>query len=201
MPFILAPCRPAPRRLAPCRRLALVLMVLGVLAGCNTFQRLSEVGGGPALSPIQNPVENPGYRPVSLPMPAPVMHQPSANSLWRPGARAFFKDQRAAEVGDILTVVVSIADSASLKNKSTSNRGGEGEKAHLTKMLGYEGALNAVLPDGVDAMSLVNFGSSHDYSGTGDITRNEAINLSLAAVIIQILPNGNLVIAGRQGVA
>ena len=197
MPFILAPCRLAPCWLAPCRRLALVLMALGVLAGCNAFQRLSEVGGGPALSPIQNPVENPGYRPVSLPMPAPVMHQPSANSLWRPGARAFFKDQRAAEVGDILTVVVSIADSASLKNESTSTRGGK-EGSDLTNMLGYEGALNAVLPDGVSAANLVNFGSSHNYTGTGDITRNEAINLSLAAVIIQVLPNGNLVIAGRQ---
>jgi len=97
---------------SPCRRLAFVVMACGVLAGCDTFQRLSEVGSGLALSPIQNPVENPGYRPVSLPMPAPVMHQSSANSLWRPGARAFFKDQRAAEVGDILTVMVRVTDGA-----------------------------------------------------------------------------------------
>ena len=45
--------------------------------------------------------------------PAPA----SANSLWRNGARTFFHDQRASKVGDILTVNVTISDSAQLSQR------------------------------------------------------------------------------------
>ena len=46
----------------------------------------------------------------------------SANSLWRTGARAFFNDQRAGRVGDILTVQIDIDDSAKTNNASNSSR-------------------------------------------------------------------------------
>ena len=49
---------------------------------------------------------------MTMPMPTPQIAAPEANALWRNGSRAFFKDQRAAVVGDILTVLVNITDTA-----------------------------------------------------------------------------------------
>ena len=97
--------------------LLVVLAALG-LGGCaNFFERLSEVGEAPDLSPIENPVERSTYQPVSLPMPASEPEVYPANSLWRQGARSFFKDQRARTVGDVVTVQVTIADEATLRSE------------------------------------------------------------------------------------
>ncbi|KAF0136195.1 MAG: flagellar L-ring protein precursor FlgH [Rhodospirillaceae bacterium] len=57
-----------------------------------------------------------------------------------------------------------------------------------------------LLPNGVDPANLVDSTSGHAYEGKGETTRNETINLRLAAVIIQVPPNGTLAIAGRQGI-
>jgi flagellar L-ring protein precursor FlgH len=93
-----------------------------LLQGCAGLGRLSEVGSPPAMSKITDPTREPGFRPVSLPMPRAEPNTTTANSLWRPGSRAFFKDQRAAQIGDIVTVVVNIADSAVVNNATTANR-------------------------------------------------------------------------------
>ncbi len=184
----------------PVFRLAAVACAMLTLTGCNTLQRLSEVGEGPKLSEISNPVEKNGYRPVTMPMPDPETPRPMANSLWRPGARAFFKDQRAASVGDILTVSVSISDSANLSNSTSQGRAGAGDSMGINNLLGLENSINKVLPNDVDPTSLVGVSSARDLTGTGKIARTEAITLSVAAVVVQILPNGNLVIAGNQEV-
>ena len=126
------------RRLAS---LAALVAMASASAGCNTLQRLSDVGGGPELSQIANPTARPSYRPVSLPMPAPRIPENNPNSLWRAGARAFFKDQRANEVGDILTVKLDLDDSATLANKTERERD-DAEDADLTSFLGLEDELS-----------------------------------------------------------
>jgi flagellar L-ring protein precursor FlgH len=170
------------------------------ISACNTLERLSEVGSGPEISEIQNPAQKADYRPVSMPMPAPEVAYNNANSLWRPGSRAFFKDQRASTVGDILTVIVDIqSEKAELDNKTTSSRDGA-EAVGVPALAGLEASINNVLPNSVDASSLASIDSSSSTSGSGTISREESINISLAAVVLQVLPNGNLVIAGRQEV-
>ena len=82
------------------------IAVTGALGACQVGDRLSQVGKAPAFSPIHNVQDDPNYQPISLPMPAPLPDTHSANSLWRAGARSFIKDQRAANVGDLLTVMV-----------------------------------------------------------------------------------------------
>ena len=101
---------------------ATILLVPALLAGCGSLSRLSEIGRPPAMSPITDPTQEAGYRPLSLPMPAPQHQEPQANALWRNGSRAFFKDQRAANVGDLLTVLVSVKDSAVLQNQTAATR-------------------------------------------------------------------------------
>jgi len=172
---------------------------IAAIAGCNTLTKLSEVGDGPKLSQIDNPTARPGYKPVSLPLPAaqPADHNP--NSLWRPGAKAFFKDTRAKDVGDILTVKLDLQDSATWDNKTERDRQ-DSEDADVTKLLGIEGQFSKVLPEAVDPSSMLSFGNTHSTSGDGTIERSETLEVTFAAIVTQILPNGHLVILGRQEV-
>jgi flagellar L-ring protein precursor FlgH len=97
--------------------------ILGIaLSACSAVDRISGIGAEPKLAPITNPVKAPGYTKVSMPMPKAERPLPMANSLWRPGSRSFFKDQRAQRVGDIVTVNVAIADTAEIDNTTTRTR-------------------------------------------------------------------------------
>jgi flagellar L-ring protein FlgH len=175
--------------------LALVLL----LPGCGALTRLSEVGRPPAMTPSSDPTADPNWRPMTMPMPHAEQAPTEANSLWRAGSRAFFKDQRAAQVGDIVTVLVNIADVATLKNQTTEGRTGS-ESMGLPNLFGFEAALPRILAKAVNAKQLVSANSAGNATGTGSIQRNETVQLRLAGVITQVLPNGNLVVAARQEV-
>lgn len=179
------------------KTLAVCTLTIAVLSGCNTLERLSQVGEEPKLTRVQNPTHRTGYRPVTMPMPAPVRAERAPNSLWRAGSRAFFKDLRANQVGDIVTVTVSIADTVDLDNKITRTRTNS-ETANLTNFLGYEQALDAIFPQTVAPATLVNGASNSSVVGDGQIDRKETITTKIAAIVVQVLPNGNLVIEGRQ---
>ena len=184
------------RRRTLAHTVAVVALTVSV-SGCNFLQKLSEVGEPPKVSRIQDPTQTPGYQPVSLPMPNPSAPQPGANSLWRPGARAFFKDQRATEIGDILTVQVNINESGQLKNQTQTSTANSESAAPNFGMLGVENSIKKVF-SGANTTSLFNFGSNSGVSGQGTMQRQEQVVVNLAAVITQKLPNGNLVITGRQ---
>lgn len=187
-------------RLRPAITVAGILAVAVSLSACNAMKRLSEVGSEPQMSNIENPIQQRDYRPVSMPMPSPQIAEPSANSLWRPGSRAFFKDQRASDVGDILTVIVDIEGEKAELDNATSRTRGASESAGIPSMLGLETAVTNVLPNSVSASNLASANSDSSHNGTGSIAREETVNIRLAAVVLQVLPNGNLVIAGRQEV-
>ncbi len=178
----------------------LVAAVLGLsLSACSGMvDRLENVGSEPELSTIDNPGSGPnGVQPISLPMPRPETVERQPNSLWRPGSRAFLKDQRATRVGDILTVIIQIADNATINNRSTRTRSAS-EDAAASALLGYPQALSKIFPSDYDPTNMVDFGSSSSSEGTGAVDRDETINLRVAGLITQVLPNGNLVVAGRQ---
>ncbi len=182
------------------RRIALVSGMIGataLLSGCNAMKRLSEVGEPPRLSTIDNPTQSENYRPVSLPMPAPQVAERNPNSLWRAGARSFFKDQRANQVGDILTVVVEMSDNANLSNNTLRSRTNSEDLA-VPNLFGLEAELTGVLPEAIDPTAMVGMNSNSSNRGNGTLDRTEAISLRVAALVIQVLPNGNYVIHGRQ---
>src|SRR3954470_5715540 len=102
---------------------ALPIALLSILLGsCSALDRLKNIGEQPALSAIENPTAKAGYKPVQMPMPAPQPAVFNPNSLWRNGSRAFFKDQRAHQIGDILTVMVNITDKATFDNETQRSR-------------------------------------------------------------------------------
>ena len=177
----------------------LVIVPLILLGACSAAERFGEIGRAPDFEPIVNPTQRPEYAPVSMPMPAPVIASYQANSLWRTGARAFFKDQRASRVGDILTIEIAIDDDASIINETTRTRDNI-HTSSITSLFGYEASLAAVLPEAVSSSTLLGIDTDLKNKGTGEIKRADEINLKLAAVVTQILPNGNMVIEGYQEV-
>ena len=184
------------RRSAPARMAALAL-VGTALAGCSAADRIANIGEQPSLSAIENPTSQPGYRPVSLPMPDPVIATYSPNSLWRSGARSFFDDQRASEVGDILRVRVDITDSAQIANQSERSRSSS-EGLGGGGFVGTQ--LDLILPEGATPEVIADLNSDSATSGEGSVNRSEQLTTTVAAVVTQILPNGNMVIEGRQEV-
>lgn len=145
------------------------------------------------MTPTADPTKDPKWRPVSMPMPAGQPSPNEANALWRSGSRAFFKDQRAAQVGDIVTVLVNMNDAANLKNVTSATRAST-ESGGIPNLFGVE----AMLPKTVNPTTLVSASSSNNNIGTGQIQRTEAVTLRLAGVVTQVLPNGNLVVAASQ---
>ena len=172
------------------------VVALGALAsGCSSIDRLKSVGEQPALTSIENPTAQPGYKPVQMPMPKPQPASYSPNSLWRNGSRAFFKDQRAAQVGDILTVTVNITDKAAIANETQRSRENK-EDSGITDFAGSKlltGSAAKVLPGRV-----LTADSAASSDGKGSVNRQEALQTNVAAVVTQVLPNGNLVVEGKQ---
>jgi flagellar L-ring protein precursor FlgH len=180
-------------------RSLLLTGVLVTLSACNAFDRLGEIGAEPKMASIEDPTHSAGYVPVRMPMPPPSLAESQPNSLWHTGARAFFRDGRASRVGDILTVVVSINDQAQLSNETKRSRANT-DTANATNFLGFESQLHNLLPTSVDPTSLVSTGSTLSNDGKGSIARQEQIDLRVAVSIVQVLPNGNMVIQGKQQV-
>jgi len=165
----------------------------GMLAGCGALSRLADVGRPPQLTPTEDPTKDPKWRPLTMPGPALLPSPREANALWRPGSRAFFKDQRAAQVGDIITVLVNMNDSANLTNDTTAARTASGT-AGLPNFFGLE----TIVPKAINMSSLVSASSGDTNTASGQVQRNEAVTLRLAGIITQVLANGNLVVAARQ---
>lgn len=183
-----------------CTQALIGVALILVLTSCaGVMDRLNNIGEEPTMTRVQNPVHREDYRPVSMPMPA--MHAPAreVNSLWTDGRKGFFKDQRASRVGDILTIMVDIEDTATLENSATKTRAAT-ENMDMPGMFGLESQLTRVLPTGTLPNNLVTTNSAMNNSGEGTIEREEEIELKIAAVITQILPNGNMVISGTQQV-
>ena len=180
------------RALAPTLVPALACLLL---AGCGGLTRLSEVGRPPAMTPTEDPTQDPKWRPVTMPMPAAQAASSEANSLWRSGSRAFFKDQRAARVGDIVTVTVNMNDTANMKNVTATTRS-SAESAGMPQFFGMQTLLPKTIVDPSKLLSVSSGNNNND--GAGQIQRNEAVTVRLAGVVTQVLPNGNLVVAARQ---
>jgi len=176
----------------------LTVLALLALSGCGALSKLAEVGRPPEMTPPSDPTAEASWRPLSLPMPQPQTMAPQANSLWRGGSRAFFKDQRAAQVGDIVTVVVSIADTADVENSTTATRAGS-ETAGAPSLLGLQASIPHLFAQ-TNPSTLVSTSDATNTAGAGVIKRIDTVTLRLAGVVTQVLPNGNLVVAARQEV-
>lgn len=144
---------------------------------------LTPVGAGIAQPAIDIPVSGP-----------PIRASYRGNSFWQDTSADLFRDQRAMAVGDVVTVKISIKDRATLENDSERSRKATNDLdasiAYGMSSAGYTGNVSGNLGTGID--------SSSTHKGKGEIERSERIDLLVAAIVTDVLPNGNLIIAGSQ---
>lgn len=172
---------------------------VAMLSGCASMDQLGRIGKAPDMSPAED-VRSPSFEPSlakgdldgkrgAVPTHSPIGDRPASSaSLFRAGAGALFHDQRASRIGDILTVRIHIEDEAEFGNTTSRERDGS-ESFGIGALLG----LNVPGGDeGVDASS------SSQSGGRGKTSRSETIKMTMAAIVTDVLPNGNLMIKGRQ---
>src|ERR1700689_4747537 len=162
------------------KRIALagtMLRVVSLPGGLAGIDRLSQVGEEPKLSSIENPTTQPGYKPVQMPMPKPETVSYNPNSLWRNGSRSFFKDQRARQIGDLLTVTVNITDQANFANETQRSRTTT-EDSGITAFLGSN-----LLTGKTTALPgrLLTADATASTDGKGSIQRQESLTTNIAA--------------------
>lgn len=163
-----------------------ILMALLLLSGCAT--QAEKLGKPAELLPVGAGIQE---MPNGQGQPYWQEHSGSFNgSLWNNESAQFFKDRRAAEQGDIVTVLIDIDDRAALSSLSSRSKNG-------TATLGIDGSVDVF---GIEGESNTSFNASGQSKATGEgnVKRSEQIQLSVAAVVTGVLPNGNLFISGLQ---
>ncbi|MBN9071590.1 MAG: flagellar basal body L-ring protein FlgH [Rhizobiales bacterium] len=167
----------------------LPLLVLALLYGCAS--PIKDVGKTPDLSAVGSGIEEETTGSIRQYPDAPV--RPSGRfSLWTDRQSRLFTDPRALRPGDILTVEISIDDKARFKNESNRNRKTSRDLG-FGLSLGWDGA-------GTEGDGKGNIDANSTASGVGSTERSEKLQLSVAAVVTQVLANGNLIIKGTQEV-
>ena len=177
-------------------RLKSLLLCVALLPAC---QRLENVGKAPDFTPVEN--GNEFFAMAATPLAREVpLNQPSDRaSLWSGSRASLLGDRRAAERGDILTVVIEIDDEAKISNSTGRSRSGS-DSMGLPALLGIPQRLNEQLPDGASLAEAYASNSKSSYQGDGSVARKEKLTLRVAATIIERLPNGVARIQGSQEV-
>jgi len=181
------------------RPLLFVCLATAVLAGCS---RLADVGQAPEITPVNATRDHTAMLTYALPLrdeTAPVRAPLHEASLWTGERGSLLGDRRAMQRGDILTVVIEIDDRAEISNSTSRSRSGS-ESLALPQLLGIPQRLDRRLPEGASMANAVSVTSASASDGDGSVSRNERLELRVAATILDVMPNGVLAIAGQQEV-
>ncbi|MBY7649198.1 MAG: flagellar basal body L-ring protein [Candidatus Liberibacter europaeus] len=174
------------------RYCVVVVMNICLLFGCQG-RTISEMVGVPHMSPMGSDLHNNDRKLFSgLYFNNPKLIQKNY-SLWRDSQSALFKDSRAINIGDILTVNIQINDNATFDNKT-----GRSRNSSLGKELLGGFSFLGIQSNKMNAN--VKYDSNSSLSGNGSISRAEKLELRIAAIVTEILDNGNLIISGSQEV-
>lgn len=181
-------------------KLLVLLLLTFVITSCqSTFDQIKRIGRQPDFSKLRIP-DTSGTKHQNRERNVEYETRVAqTNSLWQPGSTTFFKDNRSWTVGDIVRVVVQIQDKANLDN-STNQSMKNDDRLSLSNLMGKENAVKQILSADNTAADLVKSGSDRKFGGSGSIKRQEDITTEIAAIVMQVLPNGNLVVQGHQEV-
>ncbi|MCY1664716.1 flagellar basal body L-ring protein FlgH [Rhizobium sp. SL86] len=166
------------------------LLAVLMLAGCQS-QTIKEIGNAPSMSPIGSGLQYAQTPQMGL-YPKQPRQMANGYSLWSDSQAALFKDARALNVGDILTVDIQINDKADFDNETDRSR---------TNSTGLSWDVGAsILGWNPSTDGDLSTDSDTSTKGKGSTKRSEKLNLLVAAVVTGVLENGNLLISGSQEV-
>ncbi|MEM9169260.1 MAG: flagellar basal body L-ring protein FlgH [Pseudomonadota bacterium] len=182
-------------------------LIAGLAAGaalCGCASRVDPFGDGPSMTPPgaprgTGPPAAPGRGAFARAQSAPVSDTIAAGSLWRSGPTSLFGDRRARGLGDIVTVVVEFQEEAQIDNR-TNRQHQASEELSVPGLFGVPTLASRVLPGGASLDPAVDAQSTSTTNGVGTIQRQDRLALRVAATVVDVLPNGHLVIAGSQEV-
>lgn len=175
---------------------SLMMACLVFLAACG---RLEDVGKAPTFTPNDNGIEYHAMAQPAFAVPSEVPPTTTEASLWSNQRGSLLGDRRAGRSGDILTVVIQIDDRAEISNSTARSRNGS-ESAQIPSLFGLEGIPNGILPGPTPLATGISTNSTSNSSGNGSVSRNERLELKVAATVTEVLPNGILRIQGSQEV-
>ena len=177
------------------KRAILAALAAGAaLSGCG---RMGQVGREPGLTSTGGAEHFAMAAPMDVPKSR--MHRADPASLWTGAPSSLFGDRRATQRGDILTVVIEIDESAEFDNSSERSRSSR-QNLGVGSLFGLPERFQDFLPDGVTLEEAAQITSQSGFDGDGSISRNERLELRVAATVTDVLPNGALRIQGTQEV-
>lgn len=170
----------------------IVLVSARILAGCIVLAlpagAKDKEKKQPELSPLEQYLEQ-ARRGSTDPNASTA-----PGSTWSPNARLFdvATDLRASRVNDIVTIIVQERASAVSQGSVSSERSASANASI--------GAL-AGIPSPVGGLqNLLGVDSDKTLEGTGETSRRTVLTATMAARVVEVLPNGNLVIEGEKSV-
>jgi len=159
----------------------LLALLLLSLAACARQQ--------PSIIDIPEPLED---------SKTPEQSHHTPGSLWNSEATSMFSDQKARNVGDIVTIIISESSSAS--KQATTSTGRDSEiSAGIPNLFGLENS-SFITDSNLDLNNMVSGNFSKEFDGTGSTTRKGNLTASLTTQVIQRYPNGNLKVRGGKEV-
>ena len=179
--------------LRPSAGVFVAIVLAAGLGACATDPR--DFGREPALTAVGSGLQADRVALPTEPV-TPVAYKPG-NSIWQDQSASLFRDPRAAKIGDILTVKISINDRASINNNTKRSRdSSESFQPDLSYEMDMLKGLHTSGSGTIDATVK----SKTSTDSKGGVDRAETIELLVAAVVTGVLPNGNLIISGSQEV-
>lgn len=173
------------------RAVIIAIVASGLAAGCGFKPK--DFGRAPGLSEVGSGLKK---QPPQIHLAGGEVDRGAEGSLWRTRGMDLFRDPRARNAGDSLTVKIAIKDKA--KIDSTSTRTKEA-KSNFNAEANYDVGLKGFTRAG-NVNGDTNVESNSTHNGQGAVSRSETIELLVAAVVTSVLPNGQLVIKGTQEV-
>lgn len=116
-----------------------------------------------------------------------------ADSLWNPSCRNIFADKKAQAVGDILTIVIQENNGATRQNNTTTSKKAS-VNAGISSFLYAPSASGLLTKNGT--LPALNYTSDTEFAGGGSINNAETITAQVSVKVVDVLPNGNMVIEG-----
>lgn len=166
-------------------KILVLIMLFTTLYGCNTLKEAREIREAPMPDRYYD-VQDTGRK-----------IKQSEGSLWRDTA-SLYEDRKARRVNDLVTIIIN-EQSAASKKASTNSSKTSTHNDTVSDMLGLPTTASLeVAKKYMHFTPSVNGSAKSNFAGKGDTTREGRLNATITAKVMEVLPNGNLVIESRK---